>query len=194
MENTLTRKNWLPYLLIIAGFVAFLFAFIIMVEKLHVSADPNYVPPCTINPFVSCSTVMASPQASMFGFPNPLVGIAGFPIVFTVGFAMLAGVALKRWFWRGMQVGLTLATIWIYWFFYSAVYVIGSLCIYCMIVWLATIPLFVYLTAYNLREGHLSKKPIVLKRKHTISLLILMYGVMVVGILIQFWSYWKTLF
>ncbi|WP_442816071.1 vitamin K epoxide reductase family protein [Streptosporangium sp. NBC_01810] len=66
-------------------------AFTLSVEKIALLKDPAYVPTCSINPILSCGSVMITPQAEVFGFPNPLLGIAGFAIVTTTGAGLLAG-------------------------------------------------------------------------------------------------------
>jgi uncharacterized membrane protein len=48
-----------------------------MVEKVRMLEDPTRVPSCTIDPVLACGAVMNSDQAEAFGFPNPLLGIAG---------------------------------------------------------------------------------------------------------------------
>ena len=135
---------------------------------------------------------MASWQASLFGFPNPLLGITGFALVLAIGFALLSGANFKRWYWQGAQLGMTLAVIFVYWLFVQAVYYIGSLCPYCIIVWAATIPLFLYTTFYNLENGHLLGTAIPVKKWLRILLLLVMYGVIALAILIHFWTYWMS--
>src|SRR5699024_4983710 len=123
-------------------------------EKLRSLTNSDYVPSCSINPVVSCGSVMDSSQAALFGFPNPLIGIAAFPVVVTAGVALLSGYTAPRWFWLGMQVGTTLALVFIHWLIWSSLYDIGALCPYCMVVWVVVIPLFWYTTLHNLRAGH----------------------------------------
>jgi hypothetical protein len=45
------------------------------------------------------------------------------------------------------------------WLWSQALYEIGALCIYCMVVWAMVIPLFVYTTARNLRAGVIPAGP-----------------------------------
>lgn len=189
------KINWIAYLLCLTGLIGFIFSFIITVEKIAVLNDANYVPPCSINPLISCGTVMKSPQSAIFGFPNPLLGIAGFAIVTTIGFALLAGANFRRWFWVCTQIGVFLAATFIYWLFYQSVFVIGALCPYCMVVWTVTIPLFLYTLVYNVKEKHLSFGTFVNKiiTKYHYLLLILMYGVIIITILVTYWYYWRTL-
>ncbi|MFT4199756.1 MAG: vitamin K epoxide reductase family protein [Gordonia sp. (in: high G+C Gram-positive bacteria)] len=138
------------WVLVIGGAIAFVASFVLTYEKLELLSDPNYKPSCSINSVFSCSPVMASWQASLFGFPNPLIGIAGFAVVITVGMGILAGARYANWFWGGLQLGVTLAMAFVLWLIYSSLYDIGALCLYCMVVWSMTIPLFVVVTVRNL--------------------------------------------
>ena len=194
---TKSIKN-LAYLYVVGGLVAFWASFSIMVEKMAVSADPSYVPPCSINPFISCGPVMESAQASVFGFPNPLIGIAWFAAIIAVGLAIFSGAKFKKWYWLGLQLGMTLSVAFVYWLFYEIVFDIGALCTFCMIVWAMTIPLFLYTTVYNIRQGYLSFLPkglsSALKNWHVTVLLVLMYGVIVGTIFYKFWSNWLIMF
>lgn len=187
----------LPYLYIVGGLIAFYYSFLIMIEKLALFQTPEMTLPCDVSPFISCGSVMQSPEASVFGFPNPLLGIAGFAVIITIGFALLSGAKFKKWFWQGIQVGLTLAICFIYWLFHEAVFEIGSLCIYCMIVWAMTIPLFWYTTVHNLRQKYLlASVPALAKIKNwqVTGILILMYLVIIISILYQFWYNWLIMF
>lgn len=189
------KKNYLAYLYSIGGLVAVLFSFLITIEKFELIANPDHVPPCNISPFISCGTVMKTAQASLFGFPNSLIGIAGFAIIVTIGFALFSGGQFKRWFWVCTQIGLSLALIFIYWLFYQSVYVIGALCPYCMVVWAITIPLFLSTLVYNIQNQHitLGKSLGNLLSKYSWVILLLMYGVIIIAITEHFWFYWSTL-
>ncbi len=75
-------------------------------------------------------------------FPNPLLGIASFAVVTTLGVVLLTGAVLPRWVWLGLQAGVTFGVVFVHWLIYQSLYVIGALCPYCMVVWAVTIPLF----------------------------------------------------
>ena len=186
MKKDAVSAKHLPYLYIVAGLVAFYYSFVITVEKIALIADPSYLPSCSVSQTINCGNVMASWQASLFGFPNPLLGIIGFAIVITIGFAMLSGATFRRWFWWGAQLGMTLATIFVYWLFSQAVFSIHSLCPYCIIVWACTIPLFLYTTFYNLEAGYLVGIPVKVKPWVRVLCLALMYGVILGAILYKF--------
>lgn len=143
---------WFGWLYVIGGIIGIVCSAIITVEKMKLAEDPNYVTVCDINAVVDCGNVMASSQASVFGFANPIIGLAGFGMVTLIGAAVLAGGRFAGWFWFGAQLGMTFAVVFVMWLFSQAVYVIEALCPYCMAVWAVTIVMFVYLTAWNLKQ------------------------------------------
>lgn len=191
-------KNILPYLLSIGGLIGFLMSFVITLEKIELIKNPAFIPSCDISPLISCGSVMGSPQAGVFGFPNPLLGIAGFAVVITIGMAMLAGAKFKRWFWLGLQAGTIFGILFVIWLQYEAIFEIQALCPYCMVVWTVMIPIFVYTTIYNLNAGHIKTPQKLagitgfLNNNHLN--IVLVWYLIIIGLILQhFWSYWSTL-
>ncbi|MDA3628915.1 vitamin K epoxide reductase family protein [Saccharopolyspora sp. WRP15-2] len=183
------------WLYVVGGLIGLAGSFALIVEKLEKLANPGYVPTCSINPIISCGSVMESAQAAVLGFPNPLIGVAAFPVVVTTGVAVLAGYRPPRWFWLGMQLGTTLAVAFIHWLIVQSLYSIGALCPYCMIVWVVTIPLFWYTTLHNLTAGNFGggkSVGVALGGVHSV-VLVLWYLVIVVLVLLRFWDYWSSL-
>ncbi|GAA4051897.1 vitamin K epoxide reductase family protein [Nonomuraea soli] len=172
----------LPRLLLIGGLAGLLASFVLTVEKIALLKDPTYTPTCSINPVLSCGSIMRTWQAELFGFPNPLLGVAGFAVVTTAGAALLAGARPSRWFWYGLQAGATAGLIFVHWLIYQSLYVIGALCPYCMVVWAVTVPIFWYVTLRNTR-------PMVY---HTVPLAG-WFLLIVTLIAIRFWPYWSGL-
>ncbi|MBP2478873.1 putative membrane protein [Crossiella equi] len=188
----------LPWLLTACGLTGLAASAVLTVEKLALLTNPDYVPTCSINPVLSCGSVMRTPQAEAFGFPNPLLGLAGFAVITTIGVALLSGARFHRWFWLGLQAGVTSGVFFVHWLIFQSLYRIGALCPYCMIVWAVTIPLFWYVTLHNLHHQHL---PIPsgcrstvdgLLRYHTVVLTV-WYLMVVLAVLQAFWTYWTTL-
>lgn len=138
--------------LLVAGLVGFAAAFILAVEKFLLLTNPFYTPSCSINAAVSCTSVMQSAQSAVFGFPNPLLGIGGFAVVATTGAIMCSGGRLPGWFRAGLQAGAVAAVLFVGWLIGQSLFVIRALCPYCMIVWVATITTFWYLTLDNLHR------------------------------------------
>lgn len=152
-EPTETSRG-LGLFLALAGSIGLVASAILIVEKINLLKDPADALSCDINPFVSCGNVINTDQASAFGFPNPLIGVAGFAIVVTLGVLMAAGVKLPSFvqagLWLGSLCGISLVT----WLQYQSIYDIESLCPYCMVVWSVTIPIFVLVSAWVLRSLH----------------------------------------
>ena len=188
----------LPWLLTIGGAIGLAAAFLLAVEKIALLEDAGYVPTCSLNPIISCGSVMTTPQAEAFGFPNPLLGVAGFAVVTSIGMAMLAGARLARWFWLGLQAGVTFGVVFVHWLIYQSLYEIQALCPYCMVVWTVMIPIFWYTTLHNLRAGHLpvptSWRAVgqFLARYHSV-VLASWYLLIVLAVLHAFWWYWTSL-
>lgn len=192
-------SQMLPWLLLIGGLIGLVASVWLSVEVFNRLKDPSYVPACNLSPIVSCTNVADSPQSHVFGFPNYFLGIASYAAVATIGVALLTGAAFKRWFWRATQVGVSFAFIFISWLQFESIYRIGALCIFCMVVWAVTGPLFWYVTLYNLRAGHLPT-PTRLRRtvafvQHHHADILLVWFLLIIGLVLKrFWYYWRTLF
>ncbi|MGO2533761.1 MULTISPECIES: vitamin K epoxide reductase family protein [Micrococcaceae] len=141
------------WILAITGFVSWIASSALTLERLEIYKNPDYVTSCDMNPFVSCGSVMRTAQAALFGFPNPLIGVAGFAVLTAIGITLIAGATLPRWYFVGLQIGVTLAMAMIGWLWFQALYVIGILCPYCMVVWAMMIVVFTYTTARNISHG-----------------------------------------
>lgn len=149
----LTRANPFAWFLVVTGLIGWLASATLVLERLHLYTDPDAKISCDVNSWISCGDVMKTSQAAIFGFPNPFIGIVAFAVIITTGVTLLAGAKLKRWYWLGLQVGVSLGFVLVCWFFTQAVFVLAILCPYCMIVWAAMIPLFIWLTIRNLTHG-----------------------------------------
>ncbi|MEV0621439.1 vitamin K epoxide reductase family protein [Nonomuraea sp. NPDC050404] len=184
-SNPAPFPRLLPWLLLIGGGIGLVAAFVLAVEKIALLTDPAYVPSCSINPVLSCGSIMSTPQAELFGFPNPLLGIACFAVVTTVGAVLLAGAELPRRFWLGLQAGVTGGVLFVHWLIFQSLYVIGALCPYCMVVWAVTVPLFWYVTLRNFAAGRLAAY-------HGVPVTV-WFLTLIAMIGVRFWSFWSTL-
>ena len=193
--RTFTLAGALPWILIVGGVIGILSSAVITYDEIQVAKNPNYIPNCDLNPVVSCGSVTKSEQAHVLGFPNPFMGLVGYTVVLTTGVILLAGAKLKRWYWLGLQLGTILGVLFVHWLFYQSVYVIGSLCPYCMLVWAATITMFWYVTLHNLQVGHIKLKGTLQKvalfaRRHHVDILLFWLLVIAALILKHFWYYY----
>lgn len=197
------KKGWtlpqtLPFILLISGIIGVLCAAILTVEKFNLLKNPTGPLACDLNPIVACGPVINTWQASAFGIPNPLIGLVGFSGVAMIGAALLAGARFKRWFWLGLQGGVVFGVAFVTWLQYQTIFNIGALCPFCMVVWSVMIPLFLYTTLYNLREGHIKTsgkwtKVSTFAQKHHGDILLTWYLIIISVIMHHFWYYWSTL-
>lgn len=199
IKKRLPLAKFMPWLLVIGGFIGLICSFIIMFEKLELLNNPAYTPSCDLNPVISCGSVMASDQSNAFGFPNPIIGLISFPILITTGMVLLAGAQLKRWYWMGLELGTIFGLGFVHWLFYQSVYTIGALCPYCIVVWAVTITTFWYVTLYNiqLNFAHIParlEKAAVFVRQHHADILVLWFLIIAGLILKHFWYYYGQSF
>jgi uncharacterized membrane protein len=186
------------WVLLIGGIIGLAAAFDLTYERISSLIDPEHVISCDFNPILSCGSVMVTPEASVFGFPNPLLGLMAFPIVVYTGVLLLSRTEPPRWIMLGFNLGALGGVAFVSWLIFQSVYRIGVLCPWCMVVWTVTLPIFWFTLVYNLRNGVIpigrDWKSAVndLLRFHGIGL-VLLYGVILAIIGIEFWDYWSTL-
>jgi uncharacterized membrane protein len=150
---TTRRGTWLAMLLWSAASLTA--SFVLAVEAVTLAGDPTAVFGCDVNTVVSCGTVGSSWQASAFGFPNAFLGLSTEPVVLTVAVVSLAGVTFPRWFMVSAQVGYTVGLGLAYWLLYQAIFDIGAVCPWCLLVTVATTFVFLEMTRINVLEGNL---------------------------------------
>lgn len=151
--RTHPRPTALAVWLVIAGVIGWWAAFSLTIEKFQALADPDAIASCDFSVLVQCSANLDSWQGSVFGFPNPILGITGWTAPVVVGVAILAGARFARWFWLLFEVGLLFAFAFVCWLIAQSIFVLGTLCPWCMVTWVVTIPTFYAVTLHVLREG-----------------------------------------
>jgi len=177
------------WVLLVCGWIGLSAAFVLLVEKIRLVADPAYVPSCSISPLLSCGSVMSTPQAELLGFPNPILGVAGFAALVTVAVTVLSGARLPSWYWGGLTVGTGLGTVFVHWLIFQSLYRIGALCPYCMVVWVVTVTALVAVLARWSRTGALPRWV-----GTYASSLVVAWALVVAGLIaVRFWDYWVTL-
>jgi len=191
----LTLSKALPWLLIVGGVIGLICSFVITNDKLELAENPHFVPNCNLNPIISCGSVMSSKQGSLFGFPNPWIGLAAFAVLVTIGVGMLAGAKFKRWFWLGLEAGIIFGMAFAYWLLFESVYRIHALCPYCLTVDVVVITLFWYVSLYATQEKYIVLRGkwaalAAFARKHHLDILLAWFIVLIVLILQHFWYYY----
>lgn len=143
----------LAVFLVVTGAVGWYAAFSLTLEKFTVLEDPDAELGCDFSVLVQCGRNLESWQGAVFGFPNPVLGMAGFVVPIAIGFGLLAGARYARWFWMAFHLGVVAASVFVIWLISQSIFVLGTLCPYCMLVWTAVIPLFWVVSAHTLAAG-----------------------------------------
>lgn len=185
------------WILLVGGAVGTAAAFALILDRISLLEDPEFVPACSIDPVLSCGSIMTSPQSELLGFPNPLIGLVAFPVVTTIGAAVVGGAVLPRWMWLGLQIGTSAGMLFVHWLIAQSLYVIGALCPYCMAVWVVTISMFWYTMLHNLTAGRFVR-PGAARLGERIAgyhSAVLVAWLLAVALLVtlRFWSYWTGL-
>lgn len=187
----------LAWLLLIGGVLGALAAGVLTVEKIALLTDTAYVPSCSLNPVLNCGSIMRTDQAEAFGFPNSLLGLVGFPVLAATGAGLLAEAGFRRWYWLGLQVGVTLGSVFVGWLVFQSLYRIGALCPYCMVVWAVVVAVFWAVTISNVERGVLgghARRALGQPLRHYQPVLITVTFVALATLIVErFWDYWSTL-
>lgn len=131
----------------------------LVLSEIQAVKDPTAALGCDLNPLIGCSSSLLQWQAHLlFGVPNALVGTALFAGIAGVFLAWLGGT-LPRWLPLTIEAGLTGALILIAFFLQQSITVFRTLCPFCMIVWVATIVLWIHLGALLARLDWLGFLP-----------------------------------
>jgi uncharacterized membrane protein len=141
--------------MLVASVASLVASFVLSVEALTLAENPNADLGCDINAVISCGTVADSWQSHVLGFPNAFLGLMTEPVVITIAVAGLAGVRFPRWFMLAAQVVYTIGLAFAYWLFQQAMFDIGALCPWCMLITLATTLVFFEMTYINIRDDNL---------------------------------------
>lgn len=180
------------WMLVTTGAAGLLAAWIITLDKFRILEDPTFVPGCNFNPVLACGSIMKSDQATVFGFPNPMLGLVTYGMVVAIGVGLLAGARYRRWYWLGLNAGTLFGVGFCTWLMVESLYAINALCLWCCLAWAATIIMFWYVTSYNVRNG-LLPAPSGLRRfldEFTWVLPVLHLGAVGMLILTRWWDIW----
>ena len=182
------------WMLIVTSAAGLLASWVITLDKFKLLEDPDFTPGCSLNPVVSCGSVMESEQAAVFGAPNPMIGLAAYAIVLCVGVSLLAQARFPRWYWLTFNLGTFLGVVFCTWLMYQSLYSIGALCLWCCLAWTVTLIMFWYVTAHNVKN-HLLPAPAAVRtfaEEFTWVLPVLHVGVIGILILTRWWEFWTS--
>jgi uncharacterized membrane protein len=188
----LTPKN-IGIILFMLGFIGLAASFILTLEKIALLKNPSHNLSCAISPLLSCGPIINSPEASVFGFPNPLIGLIGFPLVMSTGLLLAMGVKIPKKYFKLFLVGPVLGMAFVLWLIFETTFEIKALCIYCMVAWAVTWPILYLSTLHAYRSGYIKNKYLKYLDEYKKYLLPSFYIAVILLILYKFWYYWSTL-
>lgn len=154
-----TRPAALGVFLVVASTIGLFAAFRLTIDKVATFTQPTVAPSCNFSIIVQCGKNLASWQGSLFGFPNPLIGIVGWMSLLVIGFMIVNGLSFARPFWIGLNVGVLFAIVFIGWLIYESIFALNTLCPWCMVTWAVGIPTFLLITLRNLKSGVFGVSP-----------------------------------
>lgn len=179
-------------LLVITGAAGLLAAWVITLDEFKLLKNPAFQPSCSLNPVVSCGDVMKSAQAHVFGFSNPMLGLATYPVVMAIGLAILAGARHRAWYWLGLQAGTLFGVGFVTWLQFQSLYRINALCLWCCLAWVGTVTMFWYTTSHNLRNGVIPAPRWLRTFLGEFTWILPVLHLAIIGLLIltRWWSFW----
>lgn len=164
----------------------------LILAELEKLADPAGQLSCDINPLIGCGTFLERWESRALGFANSILGTIAFAALLALALALLADSRLGRWVWRGMVAWTWGALAFVLWFMSVSFFSVHSLCPWCLVVWLATLPIVIHVNSRAVQGGHLSygravDRVLVADRW---VLTIVAYALLAVAIIWAYWDKW----
>ena len=185
--------------LTVMGVIGLIASFALTYDVLMIAGNPNYDPSCSINPIISCTSVMETAEATVIGsIPNSMFGIIGFSMLIVFGVIVATGVILPRKIWQLAQLAAIGGILFSHFLIFSSVFALKTICPWCFLTWLVTIAIFWAVTTYNAQHGLILRGKNFIDFRHmwqrnSIAILVLWYGFLFALLLVEFWDYWQTL-
>lgn len=192
MKGIKIQKS-MPYVLLVGSIIGLIASFVLTIEHINIIENPDHHLSCSINPVLACGPVMLSKEASIFGFPNPIIGLVAFSAQIMLAIVMLAGAKMKRLFWQVYGVLILFGLAITFYLLGHSLYSIGKICIYCFVFWIAMFFTSWYVFQYMLAEKHInlrSKRLTKFIRQNHGNILFVFYLVLAGMILSKFWYYY----
>lgn len=194
MNKRYANKHITALILLLGGALGWIASLEILMGKLFLLENPGATLACDANPLVSCGTIMMTWQASALGIPNMAVGLAGFAIMGVIGALMLSGATLPKWMKWATLGGMLFAFGMVHFLSVSAIFFIGALCPWCMVVWATVAPMFFVTLANRIEDAEWHKKNIVASLlRHWVIATILWYLLVAVTIFVVFYNQWMII-
>ncbi len=180
--------------LLVGSALGWISSIALSVDKLALLENPNAALSCDINPLISCGTFLGTWQASLFGFPNMYLGLAGYAVMGAAGSLLVSNAKLPRWFMWAVFGGLVFAFAFVHWLAFNALFDIRALCPWCLVAWVGTAPMFFVVLAHLVEEGFLKVGGAVRRIfRAWIPLTLAWYVLVVAAITVVFLPQWSAM-
>ena len=151
---TRTRPTVLAVWLIIAGAIGWWAAFSLTMERLHLLDEPRCDRSLRLQPARAVhGKNLESWQGSVFGFPNPILGLTGWVAPSWSASRSSPAPASPAGSGGSSRPASHVAFVFVIWLIGQSIFVLGTLCPWCMVTWVVTIPTFYAVTLHVLRAG-----------------------------------------
>jgi uncharacterized membrane protein len=124
----------LAVFLIVTGALGWWAAFSLTLDKIAVLKDPTPCWTATSAPWCSAARTSHRGRARCSDSRIRSSGSAGSSPPIAVGVALLAGARFAGWFWIAFNVGIAGAIAFVIWLISQSIFVLGTLCPWCMLV------------------------------------------------------------
>ncbi|MEO8095170.1 MAG: vitamin K epoxide reductase family protein [Pseudolysinimonas sp.] len=141
-----------PITFVVTGLLGLLASLSLTLDKLALLENPSAELNCNVSVLVGCTSNLNSEQGSVFGFPNPILGLVFWSAIIAIGVGILAGARFAGWFWILASLATASALTLVVWFIAQSIFVLGVLCPWCMLTWAVIIPMFFVIVLQTLQS------------------------------------------
>jgi len=150
IENKLKKVIFLTIIVFsITGIAASL---ILSIEYLTLLKDSGTKLSCDLSSIVSCSSVMKSSEANIFGFPNPYIGLISYSIFLTFGVLMLLNDSFPKFLKRLALIGSFVGFAFSYFLLFASVFKLNKICPYCILSCVSATNIFFAMVIFSLNQ------------------------------------------
>lgn len=157
-EHQIAGGAPLPYalLVLVCSLVGMTASIGLLLSERSLLKNPDDALSCDLNPLVGCSDFLTSEyNTAFFSIPNAVWGLAFFSAMAALAVAFVAKARVARWLWWLLCLGMVGASAWLGWFWHVSFFVKESMCPFCLVTWIVTIPLIVHTWIRAAQAGHL---------------------------------------